>query len=106
MIPKTIHYCWFGRGQMPDLALRCIESWHKHMPDYQYKVWNEENFNIDCNDYVREAYAAKKYAFVSDYVRLYALYSEGGIYMDTDVEVIKTSVFRGGNLYGYGCRSD
>jgi len=89
MIPKTIHYCWFGRGQMPDLALRCIESWHKHMPDYQYKFWNEENFNIDCNDYVREAYAAKKYAFVSDYVRLFALYSEGGIYMDTDVEVIK-----------------
>ena len=89
MIPKKIHYCWFGQGQMPDLAIRCIESWHKYMPDYQYKLWNEENFNIDCNDYVREAYVAKKYAFVSDYVRLYALYSEGGIYMDTDVEVIK-----------------
>lgn len=89
MIPKIIHYCWFGRGQMPELALKCIESWHKYMPDYKYKLWNEDNFDINCNQYVREAYEAKKYAFVSDYVRLYALYTEGGIYMDTDVEVLK-----------------
>lgn len=89
MIPRIIHYCWFGRGPMPDLALRCIESWHKYMPDYQYKLWNEDNFDLSCNYYVREAYDAGKYAFVSDYVRLYALHTEGGIYMDTDVEVLK-----------------
>ena len=74
---------------MPKLALECIESWHKIMPDYEYKLWNEDNFDINCNAYVKEAYDAKKYAFVTDYVRLYALYLEGGIYMDTDVEAIK-----------------
>ena len=89
MIPKTIHYCWFGRAPMPDLAHRCIESWHKFMPNYEYKLWNEDNFDINCNKYVKEAYEAEKYAFVTDFVRLYALYSEGGIYMDTDVEVLK-----------------
>ena len=89
MIPKIIHYCWFGHGQMPELALKCIKSWHKYMPDYKYKLWNEDNFDIGCNQYVKEAYDAKKYAFVSDYVRLFALYTEGGIYMDTDVEVLK-----------------
>ena len=89
MIPKKIHYCWFGRGPMPELALKCIESWHRYMPDYEYKLWNEDSFDIDCNQYVKEAYEAKKFAFVSDYVRLFALYSEGGIYMDTDVEVLK-----------------
>ena len=89
MIPKIIHYCWFGRGEMPELALKCIESWHKYMPDYEYKLWNEDNFDINCNAYVREAYEARKFAFVTDYVRLYALYTEGGIYMDTDVEVLK-----------------
>jgi len=90
MIPKIIHYCWFGRGEMPEMALRCIESWHKFMPDYEYKLWNEDNFDINCNAYVKEAYGAKKYAFVSDYVRLYALFSEGGIYLDTDVEALKS----------------
>ena len=89
MIPRIIHYCWFGRGPMPELALKCIESWHRFMPEYEYKLWNEENFDINCNTYVKEAYEARKYAFVSDYARLYALYTEGGIYMDTDVEVIK-----------------
>lgn len=89
MIPKIIHYCWFGRGPMPELALHCIESWHKHMPDYRYKLWNEDNFDLHSNEYVREAYSAQKYAFVTDYVRLFALYTEGGIYMDTDVEVLK-----------------
>ena len=89
MIPKKIHYCWFGRGEMPELALKCIESWHKYMPDYEYKLWNEDNFDINCNLYVKEAYEARKFAFVSDYARLYALYTEGGIYMDTDVEVLK-----------------
>lgn len=89
MIPKIIHYCWFGRGPMPEIALRCIESWHKYMPDYRYKLWNEDNFDLNSNEYVREAYSAQKYAFVTDYVRLFALYTEGGIYMDTDVEVLK-----------------
>ena len=89
MIPKKIHYCWFGRGPMPPMALMCIESWHRYMPDYEYKLWNEDNFDINSLPYVKEAYEAGKFAFVSDYVRLFALYSEGGIYMDTDVEVLK-----------------
>lgn len=89
MIPKTIHYCWFGRGQMPDLALKCIESWHKFMPDYEYKLWNEDSFDVNQIPYTKEAYEAKKYAFVSDYVRLWVLEREGGVYLDTDVEVLK-----------------
>lgn len=89
MIPKKIHYCWFGKGDLPELTVKCIESWKKLLPDYQIIEWNEENFNISSNLYVKQAYENKKYAFVSDYVRLYALYEEGGIYMDTDVEVIK-----------------
>ena len=89
MIPRIIHYCWFGRGEMPEMALKCIASWHKHMPDYRYKLWNEDNFDISCNPYVKEAYDCRKYAFVTDYVRLFALFTEGGIYMDTDVEVLK-----------------
>ena len=89
MIPKTIHYCWFGRGRMPKLALKCISSWMKHLPDYELKLWTEDNFNINTVPYVKGAYENRKYAFVTDYVRLYALYHEGGIYMDTDVEVLK-----------------
>ena len=89
MIPRIIHYCWFGRGEMPELAQKCIDSWHKYMPDYVYRLWNEDNFDINSNQYVKEAYESRKYAFVSDYVRLYALCKEGGIYMDTDVEVLK-----------------
>jgi len=88
-IPKTIHYCWFGKGQKSELAEKCIKSWKEYCKDYQIKEWNEENFDINSNEYVRQAYEAKKYAFVTDYVRLYALYTEGGIYMDTDVEVLK-----------------
>lgn len=89
MIPKKIHYCWFGRGEMPELAQKCMASWHKYMPDYEYKLWNEDNFDVNCVPYTKEAYEAKKYAFVSDYVRLLALEKEGGIYLDTDVEVFK-----------------
>ncbi|CAH1225181.1 hypothetical protein PAECIP111892_05576 [Paenibacillus auburnensis] len=88
-IPKLIHYCWFGRGELPDLAKKCIKSWQEILPDFEIKVWNEDNFDIASNNYVKEAYDAKKYAFVTDYVRLYALFHEGGIYMDTDVEVVK-----------------
>lgn len=89
MIPKKIHYCWFGRGQKSKLALKCIESWHKFLPDYEFKEWNEDNFDIASNEYVKEAYDAHKLAFVADYVRLHALATEGGIYMDTDVEVLR-----------------
>lgn len=88
MIPKVIHYCWFGRGQKPEQALMCIESWKKYLPEYELKEWNEDNFDITQNQYVREAYENRKFAFVTDYVRLYALYHDGGVYMDTDVEVI------------------
>lgn len=90
MIPKIIHYCWFGRGQMPALAIKCIESWKKYLPNYEIKEWNEDNFDLDMYPYVREAYDNRKFAFVTDVVRLYALYTEGGIYMDTDVEVLKS----------------
>lgn len=89
MIPKIIHYCWFGRGPMPQLALDCIESWHKYMPDWEYKLWNEDNFDVNCNQYVREAYEARKFAFVSDFVRLVALRDFGGLYMDVDFLVKK-----------------
>lgn len=90
MIPKTIHYCWFGKGEMPDSAKNCIASWHEHMPDYTYKLWNEDSFDLNSISYTKEAYAVGKFAFVSDYVRLWALNSEGGIYLDTDVEVFKS----------------
>lgn len=89
MIPKVVHYCWFGGSEMPELATRCIESWKRYLPDYEFVLWNEKNFNINVNEYVRQAYKTKKYAFVTDYVRLYALYHYGGIYMDTDVEVLR-----------------
>ena len=89
MIPKIIHYCWFGRGKMPELALKCIASWKQFLPDYELRLWNEDSFDINSIPYVKEAYESRKFAFVTDYVRLYALYNEGGIYMDTDVEVLK-----------------
>lgn len=89
MIPKIIHYCWFGRGEKPKLAQKCIASWKKYCPDYKVIEWNEDNFDVNTNQYVKEAYENKKYAFVTDYVRLFAMYTYGGIYMDTDVEIIK-----------------
>ena len=121
MIPKIIHYCWFGKGAMPELVERCIASWHTYMPDWEFKAWTEASLSKTLhkptpnpflkegeqkphtnplsdseNDwlgfmppYVQEAYAAKKYAFVSDYVRLWALEREGGVYLDTDVEVLR-----------------
>lgn len=89
MIPKVVHYCWFGGNQLPDDAKKCIESWRKFFPEYEIKEWNERNFDVNCCDYVKEAYAAQKWAFVSDYARFWILYHEGGLYFDTDVEVIK-----------------
>ena len=90
MIPKKIHYCWFGGNPLPELAIKCLESWKKYCPDYEIIEWNETNFNLDSCEYVREAYQAKKWAFVSDYARLKVVYDNGGIYLDTDVELIKS----------------
>ena len=90
MIPKIIHYCWFGNNEKSELAKLCIESWHRYCPEYIFIEWNESNFNIAMNDYIKEAYEAKKWAFVTDYVRLYVLYNFGGVYLDTDVELIKS----------------
>ena len=89
MIPKVIHYCWFGGKPLPDLAKKCIASWENYFPGYEIKEWNESNFDLNCCDYVKEAYEARKWAFVSDYARFKILYEHGGIYFDTDVEVIK-----------------
>lgn len=88
-IPKTIHYFWFGKRALPEKAKKCIESWKLYLSDYEIKEWNENNFDININQYVKQAYESKKYAFVSDYARFFVLYMYGGIYMDVDVEVIK-----------------
>ncbi len=90
MIPKIIHYCWFGGNNKSTLIKKCIRSWKKYCPDYKIIEWNESNFDINCCDYVREAYEAKKWAFVTDYARLKILYENGGIYFDTDVELISS----------------
>ena len=90
MIPKIIHYCWFGGNELPPLARKCIKSWKKYCKDYKIIKWDESNFDISSAPlYVRQAYDAKKWAFVTDYVRLWAMTRYGGIYMDTDVEVVK-----------------
>jgi len=89
MIPKVIHYCWFGRNPLPKSAQKCIASWKKFFPDYEIKEWNEDNFDVRMMPYTAEAYDAKKYAYVSDVARFGVLYNEGGLYFDTDVEVIK-----------------
>ena len=89
MIPKVIHYCWFGGNPLPKSAQKCIASWRKYLPDYEIKEWNESNFDVNIIPYTTEAYKAKKYAFVSDYARFWILYKYGGLYFDTDVEVIK-----------------
>ncbi len=93
MIPKKIHYCWFGRGEKPKLAKKCIDSWKKYCPDYELIEWNEDNFDIKTNAYTQWCYENKKYAFLSDYVRLLVVYQNGGIYFDTDVEVIRNIDF-------------
>ena len=90
MIPKVIHYCWFGHNPKPELVQKCINSWKKYCPDYEIIEWNEENFDVSSNVYAKEAYQAKKWAFVTDYARLWIIYNYGGIYLDTDVELIKS----------------
>lgn len=88
-IPKIIHYCWFGRKEIPSFNLECIESWRRYCPDYEMKQWNEDNYDISKVNYVKQAYEAKKWAFVTDYVRLDVLFQEGGVYFDTDVKLIR-----------------
>ena len=90
MIPKKIHYCWFGLNDKPSLVQKCIASWKIYCPDYELIEWNEENFNVKMNPYTQWCYENKKYAFLSDYVRLLVVEANGGIYFDTDVEVIKS----------------
>lgn len=87
---KVINYCWFGRGEKPELVKKCIESWKKFCPAYEIKEWNEDNFDISSCRFVAEAYSDRNFAFVSDYVRAYVLYNNGGIYLDTDVEMLKS----------------
>ncbi|MBR1783974.1 MAG: glycosyl transferase [Bacteroidales bacterium] len=89
MIPRIIHYCWFGGSPLPAEAEECLSSWHEHMPDWDYRLWNEDNFDVQSHPYAAEAYAMGKYAFVSDYVRLWTLEREGGVYLDTDVKVFR-----------------
>lgn len=88
-IPKIIHYCWFSGEPLNWRARMCIASWKKYLPDYEIKQWNSVNFDMHINDFVWEAYESGKWAFVADYVRLYVLYHYGGIYMDSDVEVVR-----------------
>ena len=93
MIPKIIHYCWFGGKPLPVLAQKCINSWKKYCPDYEIKEWNETNFDVLGCDFTKEAFEAKKWAFLSDYARLSIIFQEGGIYLDTDVELLKSLDF-------------
>ena len=102
-IPKVIHYCWFGKNELPPLAKKCIKSWQKKCPDYEIICWNEDNFDLQQNRYMREAYEAGKWAFVSDFVRLKVIYDHGGIYLDTDVELLKPldSLLEGSGFMGF-----
>lgn len=88
-IPKTIHYCWFGQKPLPELALKCIASWRKFLPNFEIKEWNENNFNVNQIPYTAQAYQCGKFAFVSDYARFKIMHEQGGVYFDTDVEIIK-----------------
>ncbi len=105
-IPKVIHYCWFGGNPLPKLAHQCIASWKKYLPDYEIKEWNESNFDVYQAPYVTEAYRLKKYAHVSDYARFWILYHHGGIYFDTDVEVIRPidDLLAKGSFLGFECQ--
>lgn len=102
MIPKKIHYCWFGGKPLNKLGQKCLRSWKKYFPDYEIIEWNENNFDVNCCQYIKEAYAAGKWAFVSDYARYKILYEHGGIYFDTDVEVIRSfdDILQNGAFFG------
>lgn len=105
-IPHIIHYCWFGGKALPELAKKCIASWRKYLPDYEIKEWNEQNFNVWQTTYSSEAYRLKMYAHVSDYARFWILYHYGGIYFDTDVEVIRSldDIIEKGSFMGFECQ--
>jgi len=90
MIPKIIHYCWLSGDEYPDNIKECIDSWKQYLPDYELRLWDRNRFNVDSLIWTRQAYHAKKYAFAADYIRLYALYNYGGIYLDSDVTVYKS----------------
>lgn len=104
-IPKIIHYCWFGRNPLPKSAEKCIESWKKYCPDYEIQLWNEESFDLHCNAYVEAMYARKKWAFLTDYVRLKVVYDRGGVYLDTDVQLLKPldALVEKGAFMGFEC---
>ncbi len=89
MIPKILHYCWFGEGDIPKIAKKCFKSWDKYLSDFERKKWDESNFDVHCHKYVEQAYENKKYMYVSDYARLLALYEYGGLYLDVDCLVKK-----------------
>lgn len=103
MIPKIIHYCWFGMGEKSELIKNCIQSWKKFCPDYQIVEWNEGNFDVNIHDYSKVAYENKYWAFVSDYARLKIINDNGGVYLDTDVELIKNMDFLLENNFYCGC---
>lgn len=104
-IPKVVHYCWFGGNPLPELAHKCIASWRKFLPDYEIKEWNEQNFDVFQAPYIAEAYRLKRYAHVSDYARFWILYHYGGVYFDTDVEVIRSmdDILARGAYAGFEC---
>ena len=108
MIPKVINYCWFGKNEKPELALKCIKSWKKKCPNYKIIEWNEDNYDISSAPlYVKQAYEEKKWAFVTDYVRLSIIYENGGIYLDTDVELKKSldDLLCYDAYFGFECRN-
>lgn len=107
MIPKVIHYCWFGGRPLPKKAQKCIESWKKYLPDYEIKRWDETNFDVNIIPYTQDAYSVGKYAFVSDYARFWIIYKYGGIYFDTDVEVIASmkEIVDHGSFLGVECQN-
>ena len=103
-IPKLVHYCWFGKKEKPKIIKKCIESWKSILNEYEIIEWNEETFDINSNEFVRQAYDKGMFAFVSDYVRVFALYNYGGIYMDTDVEVLRQfseDILRNDSFWGF-----
>ncbi len=99
MIPKIIHFCWFGNNPYPDKIQECIDTWKKNLPDYEIRRWDESTFDLDSNKWVRQAYDCGKYAFVADFVRFHALFEYGGIYLDTDMEVLRPFP---NNLFSFG----
>lgn len=90
MVPKKIHYCWLSDDPFPPKIRQCMKTWAKLLPDYELKLWNTHNFDVDSVPFVREAFQKRKWAFAADYIRMYALYHEGGIYLDSDVKILKS----------------